>query len=36
VNEDAYATWLFSIKANNPAELESLMNADAYQQMIDE
>jgi glycine cleavage system H protein len=36
VNEDAYATWLFSIKANNPAELESLMNADAYQQMIEE
>lgn len=36
VNDDAYATWLFSIKAENPAELESLMNADAYQQMIEE
>ncbi|OAI18245.1 glycine cleavage system protein H [Methylomonas lenta] len=36
VNDDAYATWLFSIKADNPAELESLMNADAYQQMIEE
>lgn len=36
VNEDAYKTWLFAIKADNPAELEQLMNADAYQQMIAE
>lgn len=36
VNDDAYATWLFCIKADNPVELESLMNADAYQQMIEE
>lgn len=36
VNEDAYTTWLFCIKANNPAELESLMDADAYQNMIEE
>jgi len=36
VNEDAYGTWLFCIKADNPAELEQLMNADAYQSMIEE
>jgi glycine cleavage system H protein len=35
VNDDAYATWLFCIKAENPAELESLMDADAYQSMIE-
>ncbi|MGZ5001486.1 MAG: glycine cleavage system protein H, partial [Methylomonas sp.] len=36
VNEDAYKTWLFAIKADNPAELDQLMNADAYQKMIAE
>jgi len=36
VNEDAYGTWLFCIKADNPAELDQLMNADAYQSMIEE
>ena len=36
VNEDAFNTWLFAIKADNPAELEQLMDADAYQQMIEE
>ncbi len=36
VNEDAFKTWLFTIKADNPDELEQLMNADAYQQMIAE
>lgn len=36
VNDNAYATWLFCIKADNPAELESLMDADAYQSMIKE
>ncbi len=34
VNDDAYGTWLFCIKADNPAELAALMNADAYQLMI--
>ncbi|MCQ8129520.1 glycine cleavage system protein GcvH [Methylomonas rivi] len=36
VNDDAFATWLFCIKADNPAELEQLMDADAYQAMIEE
>jgi len=36
VNEDAYATWLFRIKVNNPAELDQLMSASAYQSMIEE
>jgi glycine cleavage system H protein len=36
VNDDAYASWLFCIKADNPAELEQLMSAEAYQNMIEE
>ena len=36
VNDDAYATWLFCIKADNPAELDQLMDAEAYQRMIEE
>ncbi len=35
VNDDAFNTWLFVIQANDPAELEQLMDADAYLQMID-
>ncbi|MDD1621685.1 MAG: glycine cleavage system protein GcvH [Methylococcaceae bacterium] len=36
VNDDAFNTWLFAVKADNPAELEQLMDAAAYQQMIAE
>lgn len=36
VNDDAFATWLFCIKADNPAELDQLMDAGAYQAMIEE
>lgn len=36
VNEDAFGTWLFSIKADNPEELEQLLDAEAYQRMIEE
>ncbi|WP_432743773.1 glycine cleavage system protein GcvH [Methylobacter sp. G7] len=36
VNDDAYGTWLFCIKANNLIELDALMDADAYQQMIEQ
>ncbi|MGZ8157661.1 MAG: glycine cleavage system protein GcvH [Methylobacter sp.] len=36
VNDDAYGSWLFCIKANDPAELDALMDADAYQQMIEQ
>lgn len=36
VNDEPYDTWLFCIKADAPAELDNLMDADSYQQMIDE
>jgi glycine cleavage system H protein len=36
VNEAAYANWLFTLQADNPADIESLMDAKAYQQFIDE
>ena len=36
VNDEPYDTWLFCIKADDPAELDNLMDAAAYQQMIDE
>ena len=35
VNDDAFNTWLFVIKAKDPAELDTLMDADAYLNMID-
>lgn len=35
VNDDAFGTWLFCVQADNPAELESLMDAVDYQAMID-
>ncbi len=34
VNDEPYDTWLFCIKADNPAELDDLMDAVSYQQMI--
>ena len=36
VNDDAYGTWLFCIKADDLSELDALMDADAYQQMIEQ
>jgi glycine cleavage system H protein len=36
VNDDPYDTWLFCIKANDPTELENLMDAKSYQQMIED
>lgn len=36
VNDGAYETWLFRIKADNPSELDNLMDAAAYQKMISE
>ena len=35
VNDDAYGTWLFCIKADDLTELDALMDADAYQQLIE-
>jgi len=34
VNDDAFGTWIFSVKADDPAELNSLMDAVDYQAMI--
>ncbi|MEQ1528898.1 MAG: glycine cleavage system protein GcvH [Methylococcales bacterium] len=34
VNDDAFGTWLFCVKADAPAELDSLMSAADYQAMI--
>ncbi|WP_341328384.1 glycine cleavage system protein GcvH [Methylotuvimicrobium sp. KM2] len=36
VNDDAYDAWLFCVKADNPAELDSLLDASAYGQLIAE
>ncbi|MGY6274586.1 glycine cleavage system protein GcvH [Methylomonas sp. MgM2] len=36
VNEDAFGTWLFCIKAEDAAGLDLLMDADAYQRLIEE
>jgi glycine cleavage system H protein len=34
INQDAYSAWLFKIKPANPAELETLLSADAYSKNI--
>jgi len=31
VNDDAFAAWMYRIKPDNPADLEKLLDADAYQ-----
>jgi glycine cleavage system H protein len=36
VNDSPYETWLFCIKADDLTELDGLMDADAYQQQIEE
>ncbi len=36
VNDDAYNSWLFCIKADDVSELEKLMSAEKYSQMIAE
>ena len=36
VNKHPYQTWLFCIKADNVADLDALLSAEAYQQLIDE
>ena len=35
VNEDAYAAWLFRIKPDNAADINDLLDADGYQQVVD-
>ena len=36
VNDNAYDAWLFCVKADNPAELDELLDASAYDQLIAE
>lgn len=36
VNDNPYQTWLFCIKADNLTELDALLDADAYQQLINQ
>ena len=36
VNDDAYDTWIFCIKADDLSGLDALMDAGAYQQMIEQ
>ena len=35
VNEDAYSAWLFKIKPDNPSEIDALLDANGYQQVVD-
>ena len=36
VNDDAFGTWLFCIKADDISQLEALMSASEYQEMIND
>lgn len=36
VNDEPYNAWLFCIQADNTSELDNLMDADAYQAMINQ
>jgi glycine cleavage system H protein len=36
VNDDAYQAWLFCIKADNLSDLDRLMDAEAYGQLIEQ
>ncbi len=36
VNEDAHNTWLFRLKVDNSADLEALLDAEAYAEFIEE
>ncbi len=34
INQTPYATWLIKIKPDNPAELDNLLDADAYHALV--
>jgi len=36
VNQDAFATWLFKLKPSNPADLDALLDAAAYEKVAAE
>ena len=33
INQDAFANWIIKVKLSDPSELESLMDAKAYEEM---
>ena len=35
INADAYAAWMFRMKPENPAEIDALLDAAAYQKIAD-
>ena len=35
VNQDAYAAWMFKIKPANPADVNELLDATAYQKLVE-
>ena len=35
INEDAYSAWLFKLKPSNPAELDGLLDAAAYAELVE-
>ena len=34
INEDAYAAWMFRLKPTNPGEIDSLLDAAAYEKLV--
>lgn len=35
INEDAFGNWIIKVKLSNPAELDDLMDADAYSKLCE-
>jgi glycine cleavage system H protein len=35
INQDAYAAWMFKMKPDNPADLNGLLDAAAYQKLVE-
>lgn len=35
INEDSYSAWLFKMKPSNPAEIDALMDASAYTELVE-
>ena len=34
INQDAYAAWMFTLKASDPKEFDSLLEASAYEKLV--
>ncbi|UJP05193.1 MAG: glycine cleavage system protein GcvH [Nitrosomonas sp.] len=34
INEDAYSAWLFKMKPSNPSEIDALLDATAYAELV--